>query len=150
MTTRTTMAFRELDGVLVAVHSANAPSDEEWAEYLAFCMRLPSTCWRTLAVTEGGGPNAKQRRRMQEEYLRNHRMRVAVVTDAFVVRGIVTALSWFNKETRWFPSLGLRDALGYLEIRSTAAEGVLDGVARMKEEVSGRHPPSFERAQSSR
>ena len=32
------------------------------------------------------------------------------------IRGMVTALSWFNREIRAFPPTGLSDALDYLQV----------------------------------
>ena len=122
-----TMAFAYVDGVLLAVHPAANPSEPEWEAYIRFCEQLPKTCRRTLAVTAGGGPNAVQRKLLQERYLRAfvndkmNPMKVAVVTNSSIVRGIVTALNWFNPNTSAFPADAIHEALRYLGVSDPAA-----------------------------
>ena len=117
-----TMAFRYSDGLLLVAHSAQSPSEADWAEYLRYCEHeMPRSCRRTLVLTRGGGPDAAQRKRVQTLIERisqgqTEPLRVAVVTDSTLVRGIVTALNWFNPHTRAFASAALPEALRYLSV----------------------------------
>lgn len=121
------MAFAYVEGILLAVHPVANPTDEDWELYVRFCQQLPKSCRRTLAVTAGGGPNAGQRKLMQERYLRAflgdkvNPMKVAVVTNSGMVRGIVTALNWFNPNTSAFNSDAIDDALRYLGVTDSGA-----------------------------
>jgi hypothetical protein len=103
-----TMLFGECGGVLLCVHNSEPPRPDEWDAYVEYCVRLPTTCNKTLVVTEGGGPDAAQRRALHERYLakqkaENKEYLVAVMTDSALVRGIVKALNWFNPDANSFP-----------------------------------------------
>src|SRR5689334_3663489 len=90
------MVFREIGTLIVSVHPAEPPMDEDWSAYLQLCRRkMARERIRVLAVTAGGGPTTTQRKATRE-LLGDDPVPVAVVTDAAVVRGIVTALGWFN------------------------------------------------------
>jgi hypothetical protein len=119
-----TMIFKEWTGVLLCVHGPTDPRPEEWAAYVEYCLQLPASCNKALVVTDGGGPNATQRRVLQERYLSQHKeYLVAVMTDSSVVRGIVTALNWFNPQTRSFPyddGRGVPEAMSHLNLGLSA------------------------------
>jgi hypothetical protein len=129
------MVFREVGALIVSVHSAEAPTDEDWSAYLQLCRRkMARERLGALAVTAGGGPNSKQRAALQE-LLRGGPVPGAVVTDSAVVRGIVTALGWFNPGIRAFGfnvGAGLYDALRHLGVEGPAAERVVVEVRAMQ------------------
>jgi hypothetical protein len=120
----TTMLYGECGGVLLCVHTADSPSMDEWEGYVEHCVRLPHAFNRTLVVTDGGGPNAAQRRLLQDRYLgpqkaRCREYRVAVMTDSAFVRGIVKALNWFNPDANSFPyndGAGVPLAIDHLKV----------------------------------
>jgi hypothetical protein len=113
-----TMVFKECGGVLLCVHGAEDPRPEEWVAYVDYCLKLPRSCNKALVVTDGGGPNAAQRKVLQDRYLAKHDdYRVAVLTDSAVVRGIVKALNWFNPLTQPFTydeGRGIAQAMAHL------------------------------------
>lgn len=110
------MVWRVIDQILVLVHTNTPPSEAEFNAYVNFCKtKLPPSCNQCMVVTPGPGPNAKQRERVNE-FLKTHPMKVAVVTDSTLVRGITTALSWFNSETKAFTNARMGDALGHLGV----------------------------------
>jgi hypothetical protein len=132
------MVFREVSALIVSVHSAEAPTDEDWSAYLQLCRRkMARERLGALAVTAGGGPNSKQRAALQE-LLRGGPVPGAVVTDSPVVRGIVTALGWFNPAIRGFAfnrGAGIHDALTYLGVDGLVAERVLIEIRAMQREL---------------
>ena len=138
-----TMAFMRSDTVLLAVHAKTPPDDEDWEAYVQFCKKLPSNCRKTVVLTRGGGPNSKQRRRLQTEFLNSVEMKVAVVTDATMVRGIVTALGWFNPLIRAFAAheanhnSGVWEAMDYLGVDRPSAERIVRELVRMQMTVTG-------------
>jgi hypothetical protein len=131
------MVFREVGPLIISVHSTEAPTKEEWDGYIRLCHKK---CLRervvALAVTAGGAPTSKQRAALQE-LLRQGAVPVAVVSDAPVVRGIVTALGWFNPAIRAFAltRAGLREALYYLDVDALTAERAVLEVRSMEREV---------------
>jgi hypothetical protein len=67
---------------------------------------------RILVHANGdGGPNAKQRASLR--HLRDLELRIAIVSDSYVVRAIVTAISWVLKQqARRASELDTEDARG--------------------------------------
>ena len=132
-----TMVYRLIGQILVTVHSDKSPDDVEWEPYFQFSTKLPPTCRRMLVVSKGGGPNAKQRKYVNEAYTKDVKMTVAVVNDSAMVRGIVTALGWFNSHIKPFPytDAGMQDAFKYLGVTGNEAKTLLAEVQKMKMEL---------------
>ncbi|MCK6586670.1 MAG: hypothetical protein L6Q76_03690 [Polyangiaceae bacterium] len=117
------MAFSKVEKFVVAVHSKEPPADDEWNQYIQFCARTytPGDFMKSLIITDGGAPTTTQRMILNEklsEYVRGnkHLFRSAIVTSSTFVRGVVTALSWFNSGICAFSPQNLEDAMNYLEI----------------------------------
>ncbi|WP_438015176.1 hypothetical protein WMF18_30415 [Sorangium sp. So ce315] len=132
-----TMLFDTTEHVLIAVHGREPPSDEDWDSYMQTVVSLPATCSKTLVVTAGGGPNAKQRASVNE-FVSKHTLTVAICTDTLLVRQISTALSWFNPRVRSFRGNDIAAALRYLEVSGPEAALVHHKVAKMRLELEGR------------
>jgi hypothetical protein len=107
--------------IVIVVENAISPTVEEWN---AYCAKVEATLHRTkprgIALTDGGGPNAAQRNQINE-LLAGREAPSAVVTDSLMVRGIVTALSWFNKQTAAFSPLAITKALRHVDVRGERA-----------------------------
>jgi len=94
--------------VCVTLHGAKAPSDAEWNSFLEGMRRIGKKAGNDFArlcclvLTDGGGPNAKQRAALAA-ILNGQSSRVAVVSGGGpLLRAMVTALSWFNPDTKMF------------------------------------------------
>lgn len=116
-------AFGKVDELMVIVHNKLPPSDDEWNAWLEFNLRhvSPGTSLKCLVVTEGGAPTATQRLTMNEKLTAHfggnaNAFRGAIVTASSFVRGVVTALSWFNPGYCAFSPAHMNDALVYLEV----------------------------------
>lgn len=108
--------------VVLSLHRKDAPSDQAWIEYIeSFVAALAEVQGdarriRGLAISDGGGPTAKQRDQLNA-FMRHStegRGTVAIVTSDSIVRGIVKALSWFNPMARAFAPDELSRAIDYL------------------------------------
>lgn len=115
------MVFRYVDGVaggglLITMHTSRAPSDSEWAGYFAEVVKHDPAKLKSLNFTDGGAPNGAQRKQVND-FLKGRTSRCAVVTASSFVRGVVTALSWFNPEIKAYPSDDLESALQHLGVR---------------------------------
>jgi hypothetical protein len=138
-----TMLFRECGGVLLCVHTAAAPTKEEWEAYIEYCLQLPRSVNKTAVFTAGGGPDAAQRKSLQDRYLdkqkaHNKEYLVAVLTDSAFVRGIVKALNWFNPYADSFPydkGSGVPAALKHLRIDGAAAGRIALELEKMRREL---------------
>lgn len=129
-----TMAWREIDRLMVSVISAETPTNEEWLMYLEDCQRKAATGpLNVLVVTAGGGPTRQQRMALRD-LVANRPVPAAVVSDATNVHNIVTELRWRNPGLIEFRNLD--DALEYLDIHGSMAVHVLRHVSEMQREVA--------------
>jgi hypothetical protein len=109
------LAVKVIDRLFLVAYGTASPSEEEWANYLAMVERHGIERTLQIVVTDGGEPTPSQRRRLSD-LLGGRFVPVAVVSPSAVVRGTVTALSWFNRKIKAFPPSELREAIAYLEI----------------------------------
>lgn len=139
-----------VDGVLLVVHGHEPPTDDEWETYLGQVKLVVATGRpRAMAVTEGGAPSLSQRTQLNR-ILRGTRALGAVVSDSSFVRGIVTALSWFNHGVRSFSPDHFEVACAHLELSAIQIQhlsGRLDalreslGLPRFKHGASEHQGP---------
>jgi hypothetical protein len=115
-----TMAFRVLPEINLAVNSSQDPSDDEWNAYIAAVTAkieggADVTKMRTLVFSDGGGPNAAQRALINEG-LAGRPTRVALVSSSLAVRGVTTALRWFNPQIKSFSPSDVTSAFRFLDL----------------------------------
>jgi hypothetical protein len=100
--TAATLAFRASAGpghpFMVLLHDTRAPEPAEWKRYLdalSATVATASARVHVFIVTDGGGPNAAQRKELAAVLERGpvDALSHIFTTDAFV-RGIVTAFRW--------------------------------------------------------
>jgi hypothetical protein len=135
------MAFTiaELDAstvICVVVHSAKAPSEDEWEEYMRAVRQneqnLPRV--RTIVFTDGGGPNSAQRKAIND-FLRGRQTPVVLASTSPVVRGITTALSWFNPLVKSVAPDDLEGALRHLGVQPYHRTRVLQEMRKLRAEL---------------
>lgn len=130
------MAFEPVGRTLVIVHNNDFPTDAEWAAYLealtAHIAQFKER--RSLVLTEGGAPSAKQRARMAEA-VRDHVAPTAVVTSSAPVVATVGALHLRNAAIKAFDPDDLDGALAHLTLREEEKKRVLETLAALRERV---------------
>lgn len=101
---------------VVLVHGPDAPTDAEMHAYVQDLERWLPELVGILVVTLGGGPSSRQRREGNAMLARNGRkgLRVAVVSDSLLARGIVNALNLFNPGIRSFRPDAMRAAHAHI------------------------------------
>lgn len=119
------MNFKVLDKVLVLVHTAENPNDEEWMSYVREIQRQGKDLLPQIVLTEGGRPNTVQRKALTD-VLAGRSVKVAVLSEQAMVRGVVTAIGWFNKDIKAFSPSNLSPAMSYLGL-SEAHRFVIEG-----------------------
>src|SRR5215470_10452637 len=111
-----TMATSVYEGslvIVVALHGHAFPSDADWTEYVSVVRDVlaeqgPTGRARGIAITDGGGPTARQRA-LFVEASEGAKIIGAVVTASRLARGIGRALSWVHPEIKAFaPREGIR------------------------------------------
>jgi transposase len=106
MATMATSAFHGSRVIVVALHTRSFPSDAEWDDYLAivraaFARHGATGLVRGLAITDGGGPTARQRT-LLVDMLQDEKAIGSVVTSSRLALGIGRALSWVHPEIKTF------------------------------------------------
>jgi len=133
-----TMMSAVVEDVLVCVHTGAAPFDHEWDAHVgaasALCERRGEARFNSLVVTEGGGPNARQRAALVKA-LAGKNTQLSIVSDALLVRGIVTAMSWFVAGQRMFPVGQFSSACDHLGLHAGRAALCEREVNRMRREL---------------
>ena len=144
---RPTLSMTKLRGLYLVVHPRISPSDSDWDALISFhgkdLRAMPRDHEvKVLVYSEGGGPNAAQRRRMIQ-FLEARRSTTAVLTASTAVRAIVTAFSWFRTDIRAFAPHDIAGAASYLGLQSRTVPEVRDQLNRMlaRWDSSVRLPP---------
>jgi|SRR6185437_10896724 len=109
------MAYTTVNNIIVALHNGSAPTEEEWANYIKAVKRLDLTKIRAVAFTDGGAPDSKQRKELNE-ILNSRPSPGVVVSSSTVVRSVVTALTWFNPLVKAFAPDRTAEAWEYLKL----------------------------------
>jgi hypothetical protein len=133
------MAFTFLPGVtgeglMLVSHTSATPTDAEWAPYFAELVKHDPRTLRSLAFTDGGAPGGAQRKQLND-FLKGQASPAAVVTASGMVRGVVTALSWFNPQMRAFQPDNVEAALRYLGVKSDDMSLVLREIQILRKKL---------------
>lgn len=131
-----TMLVDGVDGVgdlFLVVHPKTPPSDQDWDALMAIyrdrARALRGTAKLSVLVSsDGGGPDAKQRKRLAEL---GATLRVAVLSASPVVRAIGTAARWFNPELRVLAPDDLESARQHLGIAPERWSRAIDRLDRL-------------------
>jgi hypothetical protein len=94
---------------IVMLHGVKAPPDDGWNDYLGILRGGDVTQMGLLAITAGGAPNAAQRHGLNQ-VLKGRPFARAIVHDSTLVRGILTAVSWFAPGVEAFSPACWQDA----------------------------------------
>ncbi|KIG13414.1 hypothetical protein DB30_08090 [Enhygromyxa salina] len=121
----------------IAVHGTAPPDDQEWQAYLDDILDRVHECRGVIVNTMGGGPTAAQRRASTEHWNRyGSTPRMAIMTVSPVVRGMVTALSWFlGTNIRAFPIDGFSAAGKHLALSDADIEAVRAMVDKLRAQL---------------
>ncbi|EYF01786.1 hypothetical protein [Chondromyces apiculatus] len=111
-----TMVSAMVGNVFVLLHSEGPPSDEEWSKYINQLKTMKDLSKvRSIAFTDGGAPNSRQRKDVND-ILKGRPGLAAVVSYNSLVRGVVTALNWFNPAVKTFSPDKLAEAYEYMKL----------------------------------
>lgn len=116
-----TMVTRVIGQLVVLRENNETPLDAEWDAFLKLLAdnRDRFEQMKILVVTDGGGPDYAQRKRLDNTLL-GKPVRVAVVTDSAKSRFIASAISLINKQHMGFSMKEMSQA--YAHLGMTVAE----------------------------
>jgi hypothetical protein len=130
---RATFAYEVVQRVHVAVHSAQAPSDEEWQAYMAdIGQRLPQFD-AVYSFAQGVGPSGAQRKMSVDFWKKQARqLPIAVVTPSLLVVRAAGALRWFMpSQIKAFIPRDKDKAFDYLKLTAAQRQSVERTVAAL-------------------
>jgi hypothetical protein len=94
--------------VAMWLHTAQAPTPEEWKACCDSIAQLKRGkgfgMLRSFVVSDGGGPDALQRKQLFIEVYERKKIKVGVITRSFanpMTRGMAKAISWINPGLRF-------------------------------------------------
>lgn len=124
--------------IVLFLHTADAPDDPTWAlsmqEVAAQIRAVGVERLAVLVITDGGAPSTTQRKALAEA-TQNGRHPLAVVNSNPVIRGVITAISWFNSGIKPFAPNKWRDAVAHCGCSDKAAVPLLDEMRRLQKEL---------------
>ncbi|MEP7122267.1 MAG: hypothetical protein ABJE95_15205 [Byssovorax sp.] len=118
MNAKTIEFFRDRD-LMIFLSCRRQPSAREWDEYagaVRATMTSPQPLSGVLVLSEGGGPDAKQRAQVVKAFGPTP-VPLAICSTSMMERGVVTAMSWiYRARTASFHFDDLAGALRHLAI----------------------------------
>jgi hypothetical protein len=135
------MAFVMMGRLSVVVHTAIPPTEQEWGAWLDAVRATPigPEGIRNLVYSLGGGPSASQRGGAID-LMKDHPHRTAIITTSAVVRGIVTAVSWFLKGMKVYPPSQFDRAFEFLEVGQDEREVVRSKIRGLCDALAIAYP----------
>lgn len=144
------MAFKRLEAFLpgrdlfVIVCREAAPSDADWSRYMeevqTSVVKYPENLasMLTIALSDGGAPNAMQRTRVNELQERTAaRAPISLISDSPLIRGASRALALFNPRLKVFAPGSFSKALEHLGVPSSSASIVKRHVLETEQALGG-------------
>jgi hypothetical protein len=135
-----TLRWKIIGDVLLIVHAAVPPSEEEWAAFMSFCDELGPRMRNCLVFSETALTPA-QRRQVARCVAAAGTEGVAVVTASRFPRMAVTALGWTTGIHRAFPPESVDRALDYLGVKEPARTEIVLCTRAFQRELGVRSPP---------
>jgi hypothetical protein len=128
---------------MICVQGEGTMNSSEWEQYTdeLHALYRDRRVRRILVFSDGEGPDARQRKRLHNKglYAHDDPVETAVITHSMVVRGIVTAISWFT-DIRAFAPQEIDEAFRYLTIPTTEWEATRASVAKLRLQLSAAAP----------
>jgi hypothetical protein len=113
------MLTRSKGPLLLCRQTGEEPSEQEWSEFLrvlaAGCGELEAKNLKVLVLTDGGAPNAEQRKRLVETLSGCH-PQVACISDSVKVRFASVLITLFQHNYRHFSLAETKHAFAHLEL----------------------------------
>ena len=127
--------MRTLGDLVVLVHDRENPTAAEWSAFLAELRRIDVSRARVLVRTDGAAPDSLQRQQLND-LLKGQKLPIAVLSDSALVRGVGTALRWFNPAVRVFAASALDGALEHLHLPPAQREPLRSALRELSHELA--------------
>jgi hypothetical protein len=123
---------RRIGNLLIIRQNQDTPSNQDWDETLRLMTMNPAEMGRlkTLVVTDGGGPNPDQRKRL-ERAMGGVAVRTAVVSESVKVRFITSSVALLTAKIQSFRKSEMTKAFDFLDLDPRERRLALENVAEM-------------------
>lgn len=128
------MTFAVEGEIMVVLHTTSPPSESEWTKWMEALRRIPVHRLKMLVFSDGGAPDTLQRG-VFIDHLGSAQPPIAVVSNALAIRGVVTAISWFNRQVKLFSPAQLPAAFAHLGVSPDQGRGLLSVAQRATAEL---------------
>jgi hypothetical protein len=126
---RTALTWESIGDTIVVV-SKGQISDEECSALAKYIKDVPVT--KYLGISAGTTEMTSVQRKLLADAVKSRNMRVAVVTDDRLVRGLITAASWLGVNVKAFSIADINDALRHLQVPATMTQRIIDTIGKLK------------------
>lgn len=136
------MLMAHNDRFAIAVHDADAPTDDEWSRWLGHFKERPELreARALIESRDGAGPNAKQRKQLAEN-TKGVDVRAAVLTESLLVRGIVTAIAWAGIPQRAYALAQYEQAADFLELTPAERAWARAELSKLRSQLAAAEKP---------
>jgi hypothetical protein len=125
--------WKILGDVIIGVTGSGDMPEVEWQQFVAAMRSQPVTKYIQFAA--GGTVLSSVQRKIGIDAVNEKKIKVVMVTDSPIVRGVVTAASWFGvKVSSWRPTQ-LEEAVNHLGVGPELARKIIVAIGQMAEGV---------------
>lgn len=122
-----------VDDVIIGVTGEGEMPEDGWKAFVNDMLEKPVTKYLQYAV--GATQLSSVQRKLGIDAVAEKKMKVVMVTDSSVVRGIVTAASWFGlKVSSWRPSQ-FDEAVKDLGVPANRERAIIDAANKLAQEI---------------
>lgn len=143
-------------GLIVAVHTTSAPSDDEWSEWCEHCelgfslVKGELSLLPGLAFSDGGAPTLAQRNRVGALVFDGRsKPRIAIVSGSTTIRLLGPVLGALMPGVRAFAPAAVRDAIAHCGWNASDADMILTLAEQRAERAFGAVPQALTSARAS-
>jgi len=129
---------------LLALHNRSSPSEAEWTAFWSLIQdhyaQPGAADFIGIVVTEGGGPNARQRK-LVSALAKDRLAKGSVISDNPLIRGVVTAFQWLSiSQMKSFSPAHAGAAFDYATLTGSERERALRDFTELGEKIEGGNP----------
>jgi hypothetical protein len=129
--------------VLTSFSTAGAVPEKVWNEMIDVLSTAEYT--RYFGASTGAVQMHSLHRKQVTDILRRRAVKCVLVTDDFLMRGVITATSWMGVDVRGFPWCQLPKAARSLEVSAHTAEQVWQTIEAFRKSHEGPSHLPFDR-----
>lgn len=124
------LKFETIDELLVSYTTAGAVADSDWTDLINRLKDPKITKYMPTSI--GTVDVTSVQRKTVAEVLKVRKIQVVVVTEASLVRGLVTAVSWLGANIKAVDWPDIHKGLDHLDVTGSQQERALVMIRRLK------------------